>query len=71
MIAFTKATWPLGMFAPPPSATGVEAKQVAVAAEHGTAPATSPLSNRQLNAIQGPRFQGWYCRCVVELKSSS
>src|SRR5690242_17141040 len=32
---------------------------------HGTGPATNPLSYRQLNPIQGPSFQGWYCRCVV------
>src|ERR1017187_8334000 len=70
-MAFTSATWPLGMLAPPPSAIGVAAKQVAVAAEHGAAPATSPLSYRQLNANHGPRFHGWYCRCVVWLNSSS
>src|ERR1039457_2160747 len=70
-MAFTSATWPLGMLAPPPSAIGVAAKQVAVAAEHGAAPATSPLSYRQLNANHGPRFHGWYCTCVVWLNSSS
>jgi hypothetical protein len=43
-MAFTKATWPAGILAPPPSATEVEAKQVAVGAEHGIAPETSPLS---------------------------
>jgi hypothetical protein len=35
------------------------------------ATATSPLSYLQLNAIHGPSFQGWYCMCVVWLKSSS
>src|SRR5579885_2402350 len=34
---------------------------------HGTAPATNPLSYRQLNPSQGPVFQGWYCICVVWL----
>src|ERR1019366_119154 len=60
------ATWDVGT-----SAIGVAAKQVAGAAEHGAAPATSPLSYRQLNANHGPRFHGWYCRCVVWLNSSS
>jgi hypothetical protein len=49
---------------------GVEEKQVAVAAEHGVAPATNPLSYRQLNDNHGPRFHGWYCRCVVSLNNS-
>jgi hypothetical protein len=50
--------WPLGILAIPPSAIGVAAEQVAVGAEHGDAPATSPLSYRQLNAIHGPRLKG-------------
>src|SRR5437868_2777904 len=37
----------------------------------GTAPATMPLSYRQLNPIHGPVFRGWYCRCVVWLNFSS
>src|SRR5580700_5051133 len=39
--------------------------------KHGVAPATSPLSYRQLKPIHGPRFQGWYWRCVVWLNFSS
>src|SRR5579863_342444 len=54
---FTSATSPPATFAPPPSATGVEAKHVGVGAEHGTAPATSPLSYLQLNPNHGPVFQ--------------
>src|SRR5580692_2297476 len=58
----TKATWPCGsgvvvpgMTPTPPSAGDVENEHVAVAATHGTAPATSPLSYLQLKPIQGPR----------------
>src|ERR1019366_2382343 len=68
---FTKATWPLGMFAPPPSAIGVEPKHVAVGAEHGIDPATSPLSYLQLKPSHGPFFHGWYWKCVVWLYFSS
>src|SRR5260221_3211538 len=70
----TKATWfgpRLGLVFDPPAAAGVAAAHVAVAAKHGSAPATKPLSYLQLNAIHGKRFAGWYCRCVVWLKSSS
>src|SRR5260370_36375352 len=71
---FTKATWfgpRLGLVFDPPAAKGVAAAHVAVAAKHGCAPATKPLLYLQLNAIHGKRFAGWYCRCVVWLKSSS
>src|ERR1019366_3871915 len=49
----------------------VVAAHVAVAARHGVAPATSPLSYLQLNPNHGPRFHGWYSRCVVWLNTSS
>src|SRR5580692_6953098 len=71
---FTRATWfgpRLGLVFAPPAATGVAAAHVAVAAKHGSAPATKPLSYLQLNPSQGPRFHGWYCKCVVWLKISS
>src|SRR5260370_28326684 len=71
---FTKAIWfgpRLGLVFDPPAEAGVAAAHVAVAAKHGSAPATKPLSYLQLNAIHGKRFAGWYCRCVVWLKSSS
>src|SRR5580700_3426896 len=55
----------------PPSANGVELKQVAVAAQHGTVPLTSPLSYLQLKPNHGPAFHGWYCKCVVSLNLSS
>src|ERR1039458_3118777 len=41
------------------------------APKHGMAPATSPLSYRQLKPTHGPRFQGWYCKWVVWLNLSS
>src|ERR1019366_7209962 len=41
------------------------------APKHGMAPATSPLSYRQLKPTHGPRFQGWYCKWVVWLNFSS
>src|ERR1700722_18871552 len=43
----------------------------AIVPKHGVAPATSPLSYRQLKPIHGPRFQGWYWSCVVWLNLSS
>ncbi len=39
--------------------------------KHGDAPATSPLSYRQLNPTHGPCFQNWYCKCVAWLNFSS
>ena len=39
--------------------------------ETGTAPATNPLSYRQLKPNHGPFFHGWYCKWVVWLNFSS
>src|SRR5271170_1176140 len=44
---------------------------LAFSPKHGVAPATSPLSYRQLKPTQGARFQGWYCTWVVSLNFSS
>src|SRR5579864_2625514 len=75
---FVKPTWPCGsgvvvpgMKPPPPSAGEVEAKHVAVGAEHGIDPATRPLSYLQLKPTHGPVFHGWYWKCVVWLNFSS
>ena len=42
-----------------------------VLAAKGMDAATRPLSYLQLKPIQGPAFEGWYCRCVVWLNLSS
>src|SRR6266478_862815 len=49
----------------------VKSTGVVVSVAKGTAPATNPLSYRQLNPTHGAFFQGWYCKCVVWLNFSS
>ena len=49
----------------------VKSTGVVVSVANGIAPATSPLSYRQLNPTHGAFFQGWYCKCVVWLNFSS